>query len=203
MVDLSRRNTLRIIAVTGISGIAGCTSESNSASPSPTDSPTSSNSPTPTIAPIPAEKITEYESLTETGQELFQILLSKGSVERPVDEIPTKLWEAEYVRYEDKVYSVSKTDTDRNIGEYTLDITSVDESEVDESELVTYKDLSEGAKEAFNQALNEGEYTARGGTLPGKLDEARYVKYDRDYYKLIVAVGDIRIWEIGIEMVRG
>lgn len=194
MRDLRRRKALRMSAVAVVTGIAGCAAGDRS-SPSPTDSST------PTETPIPAEQITEYESLTKTGQELFRTLLSKGSVERPSDEIPTKLREAEYLRYEGELYSISRTNTDRNVAEYTMDISPVDESEVDESELVAYADLSEEAKEAFTEALNAGDYTVRGETLPGKLGEVGFVKYDGDYYELRVIVADIRVQRLSITKV--
>lgn len=106
MRDFSRRKTLQAIAVMAVSGIAGCGSRTNTASPSPTDSPSSTDSPTPTETPIPEEQITEYEDLSGKGQELFDVLVSTGSVERPPNEFPSKLWGAQYVRYEDELYSV-------------------------------------------------------------------------------------------------
>lgn len=82
-----------------------------------------------------------------------------------------------------------------------MDISSVDESEVDVSELVAYTDLSEEAKEAFTEALDAGEYTVRGGTLPGKLDEVGFVKHEENYYALRIAVGDIPVQKLSITKV--
>ncbi|MFB6235193.1 MAG: hypothetical protein ABEH81_13900 [Halopenitus sp.] len=101
------------------------------------------------------------------------------------------------------MYSIPKTDAGRYIAEYTLYSSSTKKTEVDNAELVTYTDLSEEAKNAFKQSLNEGQYTVRGETLPGNLDEARFVKYDGEYYELRVAVADIRVWTISVTKVSG
>ena len=193
MPDLSRRKVLQISAVIAVSGMAGCSSQTNSTTPSQadTDAPT-------TETPIPAEQITKYESLTVRGRDLFQTLLSEDSIDQPSDTIPTKLWEATYVRHEGSVYSISKTDTDRNIAEYTLEVSSIEQSQIDESDLVTYSNLSEEEKNAFKQSLNEAGYTVRNETLPSKLNEGKFVKYNQNYYELRVLVGDIRVWRISI-----
>lgn len=81
-----------------------------------------------------------------------------------------------------------------------MEVESVDESDVDESRLVAYSDLSKEAKDIFKQALNEGRYISTE-SLPGKLDEVRYVKYEGDYYVALPAVGDMRVWEMSIEKV--
>lgn len=194
MADLSRRNVLQVGLIAVVSGTAGCASQNRSFG---TDSPSSPS----TDSPIPPEQITAYEALSEKGKELFQTLLAEGSIKRPSDKIPSKLWDAKYVRYEGTVYTISKTNTGRSIAEYTLSVSSVTQSEVNESELVIYSNLSQEAKDAFKQALNEGTYTIRGEDLPGKLNDAKFVQYRGNYYELQITVGDIRVWKISVSKI--
>ncbi|MFC6724413.1 hypothetical protein ACFQE1_08510 [Halobium palmae] len=121
---------------------------------------------------------------------------------RPSDRIPSKLLESKYVRYEGDVYALSETDTGRNIVEYTLYVDTSDGGEVEESELVIYKNFSREAKERFEEALDNGTSTSRRNALPEKLGQGRFVKYDGDYYSLRVSVGDVRVWRISVTRVE-
>lgn len=194
MPPSTRRDVLRLsITAFGVA-VAGCSLASG---PEQTDTETHpSASPTPSESPIPSENITTYESLSEQGKGLFRTISEEGAVERPIDRFPSRLWEAEYVRYNGEIYAISKTDTGQFIAEYTVTVHSVNEADVDESELISYKDLSQDAKDAFTQALNQGRYTSRDERLPGKLGDVRFVKRDDEYYKLRITVGDIRVWKL-------
>lgn len=147
-----------------------------------------------------SELVAAYESLSERGRELFRTLVREGPVERPADEIPARLWSEPLVRYEGEVHSVSKTEAG-NVAVSDLDVLPVDGSEVTESDIVAYGDLSEEAAAIFEQALTEGRYTVRGETLPEGLREARYVEYDGSTYELQVTVGDIRVWRLSARVV--
>jgi hypothetical protein len=47
--------------------------------------------------------------LTDRGKELFQTVLVDGPIEREKNAVPERLWEAESVRYEGSVYTLSKS----------------------------------------------------------------------------------------------
>jgi len=146
--------------------------------------------------------VTAYELLSERGQELFRSLVRDGAVERPGDEIPATLWSEPLVRYESDVYAVARTAAG-NVAVTELDVLPVDRSEVEGSELVAYTDLSAEAATVFEQAVTDGGHTARGGTLPEGLREARYVEYEGRHYELQVIVGDVRVWRLSVDVVSG
>jgi hypothetical protein len=184
--------------------IAGCASseQDGTATPKNTDTPSPTDSPTPSESPVSSEKVTTFESLPEKGKELFLTILKEGSIEEPSDKIPSTLWEAEYVQYEGEVYSLSRTDTHRNVADYSVSVGQTEESEVDESKLVNYTDLSPDTKDAFKQMLS-GSYPIRESKLPGKLDDGGFVKYERDYYEISIVHGDTRVFEISATKVNG
>lgn len=196
---MERRGFLAVSGTFGFSVLAGC-SGLNQPSPetgSPTESPTMNTSLTPTSTrSVPSEEITTYDSLTEQGKELFRGIVETGPIERASDKIPPKLSETEYVQYQNDVYRLSRSNTHTYIAEYTLEVDFTSQSEVDESELAAYPDLSEAAKKAFKQALDKGSYTVRAGTLPGELREVQFVRYDGSYYELLIIVADIPVWEL-------
>lgn len=196
---MERRRFLAASGTLGLSFLAGC-SGLNQTSPetvSQTESPTVITGQTPTSTrSVPPDEITPYDSLTEQGKELFRDIVETGPIERASDKIPPKLSEAEYVQYKNDVYRLSKSNPHTYVAEYTLEVNFTSQSEVDESELVAYPDLSEAAQIAFKEALDEGSYTVRDGTLPGELREIQYVKYEESYYELQIIVADIPVWEL-------
>jgi hypothetical protein len=175
--------------------IAGCANSEQDGAPAPknTDTQPPTDSPTQSESPVPSEKITPFESLPAKGKELFLTILEEGSIEEPSDEIPSELWEAEYVRYDGEVYAISRTDTGRNVADYSVSVGQTEESEVDESKLVSYADLSPDAKDAFKQMLSGGYPRGR---LPEKLDVGGFVKYDGGYYEIFIIHVDTRVFNI-------
>jgi hypothetical protein len=146
--------------------------------------------------------VIEYQDLTEEGKHLFQTLLIEKSVERPADRVPVLLRESNYIQYKGDLYKVTTEFAGRMVAEYVLYTSSISESEVDErSELIAFEELTTEAKAAFKHALSWGKYTTRGETLPEQLTEYRYVNHQRDYYRLMITVGDIPVWNVSAERV--
>lgn len=198
----TRRKVLQAVGGSFSLLFAGCSaigSPEPSASATPTESPRVQTRLTETDSSTPTAQLTSYESLSEKGQELFrEIVQTEGPVERASDEIPWKLWNAEYVEFQDDVYRLSKRQTTSGVAEHTLEVGITVQSEVDESELAAYSDLSEAARNAFTQAHDEGSYTVREEPLPDDLREVQFVKYDGSYYELQFIVADFPIWELSV-----
>lgn len=74
-----------------------------------TSEPTETSTPAPTTTSTTARDVTSYDSLTDRGKELFQTVLVDGPIEREKNAVPERLWEAESVRYEGSVYTLSKS----------------------------------------------------------------------------------------------
>lgn len=203
MAAKTRREALQLVMTTTLLGLSGCTSDDQEAKQTSTDSrsPEMSETLASTESPVPKSQITEYSSLNDKAQKLFEKIITEGPIERASDKIPSKLWEADYIQYEGDIFELKKEDTGSNVVEYTLITSSVDESDVNQSETVTYSKLSNEAQTAFQEALSTGEYRSRAEPLPGKLDEAGFVKYDGAYYELKVAIADIRLWKLSAQHV--
>lgn len=201
---LSRRRMLWKGAAILLPVTGGCSSPSTS-EPSPTvntESASDSTPPSPNESPSRSEDATPYESLTGPGKVLFQRSIDRASVERAANRIPRVLWNAEYVRYREHVYEISKSDTGRDVVRSHLSVELVREGDAAESETITFDELTPSARDAFERALDEGEYTVRGEELPKQLAEHRFVEDGTDHYRLRVMVEDIRVWRLSVTRVR-
>nr|WP_241429854.1 hypothetical protein [Haloferax larsenii] len=144
--------------------------------------------------------MTSYRELSDEGQALFEKLLAQGTVERPADTVPSTLSDAEYVQFERSIYALTVEFIDQMLAEYTLRATPVSASAIDdETEWVDFDALSTEAKAAFEDALDDGQHTVRGDTLPPQLVGNRYVRYEGTTHRLEIALFEIPIWRLSVE----
>lgn len=203
MAPPSRRRLLVSCGTTALVVLGGCTAGTGSTGTTtepPTDTETTTEAPE-TATTVPPSAVTAFEDLGETAQSVFEDAYYQGYVERAVDRIPAALQEQPYVRYQGDVYEVRRVTVTGAVAEYTLYAAVVDEGSVAEESLVDYADLSSDAQAAFEQAVADGQFTVRDGSLPGRLDEVGVVKFEGRYYELTVTVGDIPIWKLAVREV--
>lgn len=202
MASLTRRRTFVKGGLLLATTMGGCLSPSEGGRTlTSTRTATRTAPTTSTSSPIPSERVTTYDALSERGKDLFRRLIDQDSVERPSNEIPSTLWDAEYVRYEGVVYEITKTDTGRDVVKTHLSVEQVTETAVSETEVITYEDLTPAAKNAFEESLSNDTYTVDGEDLPKQLQENEFVSYRSDYYRLRVMVEDIRVWSLSVSKV--
>lgn len=207
MIHLRRRTAI----TTAVALLAGCTSSSDPTvtpsrtEPSPTPTETTRRSPTetadrsPTETTVPPSAITPYDSLSPDGRELFQTLLDHP-VERASDTVPSRLWNATYVRYDGTVYELRKTSTDRSVAERTVSLYAAEQPTPEPDQTIEYDDLSASAQAAVEEALGDGSYTVRGETLPEPFGDRaiQYLRYDGTVYEIVRTTGDIRVWRLDV-----
>lgn len=182
--------------------IAGCISESvpgdgPSGSPTPSpDSPEATDPATPE-QPTGTVDVTPYSKLSDKGQRLFRQMHNEEPVHAPERDVPSTLWNANYVRYEGTVFAIVREP--RGFASQTsLTANLTEESAIDDpAEVIAFPELTEEAQSVFTTVQTEGRYETRA-TLPNQLRDYRYVKYEADYYALMIAVADIRIWELAV-----
>ncbi|WP_244509702.1 hypothetical protein [Haloferax larsenii] len=144
--------------------------------------------------------MTSYRELSDEGQVLFEKLLAQGTIERPADTVPSTLSDAEYVQFERSIYVLTVEFIDQMLAEYTLHATPVSASAIDDdTERVDFAALSTEANAAFMDALDDGQHTVRGDTLPPQLVEHRYVRYEGTTYRLEIALFEIPVWRLSVE----
>ena len=202
MSQRPRRRTLLRAAWVLAAGWSGCLSREGvpvQGSP-PTDSPTASSTTTEksTTTTVPPGRVTAFDSLSDAGQDLFLHLLGGEPLERPSTQIPQSLWSADYLRYEGSLYELSKRGTGEMVAEYTLSLAVRSKESVGDAELVAFEGLSDEAKHAVRQALENGSFTIAGETLPEALSGGQFLEYEGRHYLMQISVGDIQVWRLSV-----
>lgn len=211
MSPRSRRTLLRGVAAALPAAVAGCTARSptspTATSRRSTDAPTTPPATTtvrPTTTTTPGNA-TDYGDLSADARAFFRTLVGNGSVERPIDRVPSPFGDlgavgenATVVRRNGTRFEVAAAPGHGMVAVYTLRLRSVGGSGVEDSEVVAFADLPADGRRAVERALESGRYTHRGqGFLEG-LAEYEYVEHDGTYYEMRVAVGDVPVLEYSV-----
>lgn len=146
---------------------------------------------------IDSEDVTPYQELSNKGQQLFNQMLDEEAVSGVESDFPSRLWAADYIRFEETVYAIERDQTGQSISEYSLEMHRAPESRIEsDAEIVKFEDLSMEAQDTFRTAQVGRIYSRE--RFPEQLHEYNYIEYQNEYYELEKSIGHLLVWELSV-----